>query len=138
MIRKHLLLSLFSTIFIVMVSANSFAQTIKTDPTGRYCGEVLHLGRMEKAEVILNQPKDGRINGKIIYRDGDNITEGTIEEPIKGEGTERTIEWKDKYGSGLAIWKFDENFEKFNGLWGAGLQVPQHLWTGKRCDEYTS
>lgn len=122
----------------VAVSVLSFAQTPLSEPTGRYCGVVYNAGYIVRSEVTLGKTADGRLIGEMTYRDGDNITRGTVEELKKEEGLERTVVWKDKYGSGFAIWKFDEKFDEFDGHWGTGLNIPQYTWTGKRCNDATS
>lgn len=116
----------------------SFAQILLNEPTGRYCGFVYNAGYIVRCEVTLGKTADGRLIGDMTYRDGDKITKGTVEEPKKQEGRERTVVWKDKYGSGFAIWKFDEKFDEFDGRWGTGLNIPQYTWTGKRCNDATS
>ncbi|WP_295726403.1 hypothetical protein [uncultured Bartonella sp.] len=108
------------------------------EPDGRYCGFVYNAGYLVRFEIVLGKTEDGRLIGTMTYRDGDDVTKGTVEELVKKQGRERSVEWKDKYGSGLAIWKFDEKFDEFDGLWGTGMNIPQYTWTGKRCNDVTS
>ncbi len=128
----------FSAFWLVFWLSFSFAGELPDGPEGRYCGFVYNAGYLVRSEVVIGKTKDGRLIGKMTYRDGNEVTEGTIEEVIKKQGRERTVEWKDKYGSGLAIWKFDEKFDEFDGLWGTGMNIPQYTWTGKRCNDVTS
>lgn len=138
MILKHLKLVFPVCIPAVFMVSICLADFSANEPTGRYCGFVYHAGYIVRSQVMLGKTEDGRIIGKMVFRDGDDVTEGTVEEPVKSKGRERTVEWKDKYGSGLAIWKFDEKFEQFEGHWGTGMQLPQYMWTGKRCNDFTS
>lgn len=42
--------------------------------------------------------------------------------------------WTDKYGEGSLAVNFSENFDYFDGKWGAGSEVPNNLWQGKKCE----
>ncbi|MHC5306026.1 hypothetical protein [Bartonella sp. LJL80] len=138
MIRTYPI-SAFVSVVALMVSTFVSAGEIQANgPSGRYCGFVYHAGYEVRSEVTITPTADGRIIGKMIYRDAENVTDGTIEELAKGQGTERTIQWKDKYGTGLAILKFDDKFDHFEGRWGSSLQLLQFPWTGKRCNDFTS
>ena len=136
--RNHLKIFVLALLCTACLLAFSSAEPTSSGPDGRYCGFVYNAGYIVRSEVVLGKTEDGRLIGTMTYRDGDNVTKGTVEELVKKQGRERSVEWKDKYGSGLAIWKFDEKFDEFDGLWGTGMNVPQYTWTGKRCNDVTS
>ncbi len=133
-----LILSVFTSIGFTQANETNFAEVAAAKPSGRYCGAVFQNDKMENAEVVLNETKDGRLIGKMLYHDVDTLTEGTLEEPTKENGTLRTLMWRDKYGTGLVIFQFDDKFEKFDGYWGTNLEVPSNPWRGKRCDDVTT
>ncbi|EJF91563.1 hypothetical protein [Bartonella tamiae] len=122
----------------------SLAQMTSDGPSGRYCGFVFHAGTNVSVELTLQHNEKGRLIGHMIYRDDETNTQGTVEEWINQDttyrmnSTQHMLHWQDKYGSGLALLTFDQNFNQFQGLWGANLQKPHYPWTGKRCNDYTS
>lgn len=136
--RNHLKIIVLALLCTACLLAFSSAEPTSSGPDGRYCGFVYNAGYLVRSEVVIGKTEDGRLIGTMTYRDGDDVTKGTVEELIKKQGRERSVEWKDKYGSGLAIWKFDEKFDEFDGLWGTGMNVPRYTWTGKRCNDVTS
>lgn len=107
-------------------------------PTGRFCGYVFNAGIEVRSEVNFKLDKEGKISGTMIYRDQNGDSEGTIEELIYQAGLNRTVQWKDKYGYGFAVFNFDAKFESFNGKWGMKMGQPHYPWTGTRCDDFTS
>ncbi len=105
---------------------------------GKYCGTALSGGKLVEVHTTLTMQPDGLLTGTYVFADdqaddGDS-TPGDIAESMVQSDLTRTLVWRDKYGTGLATFHFDETGTTFTGFWGVGLNTPGFQWDGKRCD----
>lgn len=101
---------------------------------GMYCGQALSGGEMVEVRTKLDPQPSGLIKGAYLFADRGENTPGDIEQYIAESGLTRTVTWRDKYGSGIARFDFDETGDSFTGAWGVNLEEPSLPWNGKRCD----
>ena len=138
LLGKHILSGCFMVVIACMTPASAASESGKLGPSGRYCGVVYNAGYNVKVQTIIVLEKDGRIKGTMQYDDLGVVTSGTIEEQAVTDPYNRLVRWTDKYGTGTAAMKFDSQYQRFEGLWGADDETPGYLWNGGPCADYTS
>lgn len=77
--QNHLIVFVLAPLWIAGSLVFSSARTPSFEPEGRYCGFVYNAGYIVRSEVVLGKTEDGRLIGTMTYRDGDNVTKGTVE-----------------------------------------------------------
>lgn len=109
---------------------------LAASPAGRFCGEMISSGNYQDVETLLNIDRDGRIAGAYELNEPDGRVAGTLTEK-DGSGTSRTLVWADKYGTGTLDLHFSDDYQEFQGRWGASMngrpEAPSHTWNGTRC-----
>jgi len=100
---------------------------------GVYCGSALSGGRLVEVRTKLSE-RNGLLVGTYEFADQGETTPGELQENLTQGGNSRTLIWRDKYGTGLATFDFDETGDSFAGRWGVNLQAPHLPWDGKRCE----
>lgn len=110
--------------------------SLAASPAGRFCGELISSGDYQDVETLLSVDRDGRVTGSYELDEPDGRVAGTLTEK-DGTGTSRTLVWSDKYGTGTLDVLFSDDYQAFQGRWGASTngrpEAPSHSWNGTRC-----
>ncbi len=123
---------------LVAIASYGFSTNggLAASPAGRFCGEMISSGDYQDVETLLNIDRDGRITGAYELDEPAGRVEGTLTEK-NGTGTSRTLVWADKYGTGTLDLHFSDDYQEFQGRWGASTngrsEAPSHSWNGTRC-----
>ena len=118
---------------ILFASASTQA-SYSNERTLTYCGTLFSVDALTDAVTTIQFRGEANLAGTYKFLEDGSPVFGTLvpKSPIKDH--QAILLWNDKYGSGSLAVTFSENFESFEGKWGAGNEVPGNLWQGKKCD----
>lgn len=101
---------------------------------GRYCGRLWSNGALVRAVTVLRTESDGRLSGTYEFADyGDTMTPGTLTERAPAKSLDRTLDWRDAYGTGKLFITIRPDYSGFTGKWQDQTGTPNELWDGTRC-----
>ena len=125
---------------ILAAFASVAATATPVEPVlGRYCGTIESSGVFAKAVTRLHLEPDGALGGDYSFKDPDGETVSGL---LSGTPDERrgikTLQWTDRYGTGLLQIRFASDFASFEGRWSPQGRPPQYIWRGAHCDDLQS
>jgi hypothetical protein len=99
-----------------------------------YCGSVFSGSSITDVVTKLQFIGQEELRGTYKFLEDGRSVGGTLTSKAPMKNRQAVLIWTDKYGEGSLAVNFSENFDFFDGKWGAGGEVPTNLWQGKKCE----
>lgn len=126
----------FSLILITLILASFTVHAEENSDfsrmAGKYVGEVFNGNDMDPVVTTFFVTPDGRLKGNYVAEDEIEIVDGTISNAFNVEGRTYSFEWTDKYGEGIAVLVFSEDYNSFTGYWTDSSGSTEQPWSGTR------
>ena len=121
-------MALLPTLLVAAACASGWHEAV----TGHYDGWV-QSNNLMTVETWIEVAPDGRLSGRYLLHETGRDVPGVLEPAADGNCQEAWFRWTDLYGSGTVRLQFYPDRHCFEGVWGAGLEVPTLPWT--TCDK---
>ena len=133
---KKISFSLFVLFFSVAVIADNRAKEDEsnTDPLiiGVYSGHVFNGDDLDPVLTTIKVNSHGELYGKYTIVEEESVVSGRLTN-FRSEGKYTiTVDWEDKYGSGVLRILFSANYRLFYGYWGKSELNTRFPWDGVR------
>ncbi len=133
---KKISFILFVLIFSVVAIANdrSKEDESNTEPliTGVYNGHVFNGDDLDPVLTTIKVDNNGVLYGKYTIVEEESVVFGKLTN-FRSEGKYTiTVDWEDKYGSGVLRILFSANYRFFYGYWGKSESYTNFPWDGVR------
>jgi hypothetical protein len=127
----YILAQLLCALLLCAAVAQAGPPACAPDIVGSWTGQVLDGGRIKELHTQFST-QTGELTGSYHVEDADGGYDGTLTdfEPL-GDCAGEFL-WHDRNGTGSVRVEFRPERDRFDGLWGDDVPLPEHIFTGHR------
>ena len=128
-------MKLFKFLLIITLEAAVPVQLgYSAENTVTYCGSVFSGSSITEIVTNFHFSGEEELRGSYKFLENGRPVSGTLVSKEALKNRRAMLLWTDKYGEVNLAVTFSENFDSFDGKWGARREAPTNSWQGKKCE----